>query len=147
MDQKNSMIPVACFAPPLTDELLAEYETLIEGMPDELAETRDAMRDCLACVKAWWELPESTLPGERWRIRNTVTKKDQEYRVVPLEDEHISALYDVTPWMRELAAMEPLFDALPLSPPALRDAAHHLLWHAKEVSLDREPLTADKLGV
>ncbi len=30
---------------------------------------------------------------------------------------------------------------------ALRDAAHHLLWHAVELCNDREPITSDKLGI
>lgn len=30
---------------------------------------------------------------------------------------------------------------------ALRDMAYHLLWHANEITNDREPITQDKLGV
>lgn len=144
-DQSNK-IPVACFAPPLTDELLARYEALIADLKDpQQAELHDAMQTCLACVKAWWELPESTKKGKKWAIKNGATGEDLEYREVPLEEAHVKQLWDVTPYMRELQALEPLFDALPLSPPELRNAAFHLLWHAKEITLDREPLTQDKL--
>ncbi len=146
MTQSNT-IPVACFAPPLSDETLAQYAALIGGLPAERAELADALRQCLACVQAWWALPESSLRGKRWQLRNTATGQDVEYLETPLEAAHIQALWDVTPWMRELLAIEPLFDAIPLGEKQLRDAAFHLLWHAKEITLDREPLTKDKLGV
>lgn len=140
----NPTIPVACFAPPLTDELLANYETLVATLPAERAELKDAMQQCLACVKAWWELPASTrTDGETFDIRHRGEKR--KYTVTPLESEQVQRLWDVTPWMRELVAIEPLFDALPLAEKELRDAACHLLWHAKEITLDREPLTSDKL--
>lgn len=41
------------------------------------------------------------------------------------------------------------YEGLPypkLEPTPLRDAAHHLLWFARELTRDREPLTNDKLG-
>jgi hypothetical protein len=61
--------------------------------------------------------------------------------------------------MHECQAYRKLFEALPTgrqnadgSGPIvdqaacdLRNAAFHLLWHAMEITLDREPLTNDKL--
>jgi hypothetical protein len=137
-------IPVACLAPPLADETLDRYEALLN---ETSSEVRDALEQCLACVRAWWELPESSRRGERWLTSRVNAAGDGyddiEIEVAPLERARVEELWDVTPWPRELQAMKPLFETLP--PGELRDAAHHLLWHAIEIALDREPLTMDKL--
>ena len=66
----------------------------------------------------------------------------------PLSQSLIETLWDVTPWMRELDLLstpraDGLFDGLPSG--ELRDMAFHLLWHVKEITLDREPMTRDKV--
>lgn len=138
-------LPVACFAPPLTDALLARYKAVVEHSPMS-AEVRDAMASCLRCVEAWWELPESGRRGDLWK---TVHRgKEVEFEVKPLEKEHVAALDAVTPWPRELDTLstpkaDGLFDSLEGE---VRDVAFHLLWHAKEIALDREPVTQDKLA-
>jgi hypothetical protein len=118
-------------------------------------------------------LPESTKRATQWKIRHR--GKDREFPVTPLEEGHIKSLWALVPWDYECRAMAELFEALPpgtrevetlLDPPAgstkgpskatrnevtdpaayeLRNAAFHLLWHAMELTRDREPLTADKL--
>lgn len=137
--QFKDKIPVACFAPDLSDAKLTEYKTLIDAMPN--SEVKDAMQECLTCVLAWWNLSEST--------RTDVAKygilhqgREIEYQVTPLEKEHVDHLFDVTPWLRECEAMKPLFEQLTGD---VRNAAHHLLWHCIEISQDREPLTVSKL--
>ncbi|HVE25811.1 MAG TPA: hypothetical protein VNC22_10415 [Sporichthya sp.] len=154
------VIPTACFAPPLDDGSLARYRSLAEGVGDP--EARDWMLRLLECVERWWELPESTRPPKRvWEHLVARTPREGEaprprgeqpdrvtFDEVPLEEEHIKELFDLVPWMRELNALstpqgDGPFDALPNGP--ARDAAFHLLWHAKELTLDREPLTLDKL--
>lgn len=132
-------IPVACFAPPLNDALLARYETHIAAVDDD--ELRDCLRTLYRCVAAWWQLPDSTRPAKRWEFDRGKTLGEE----VPLEDEHVEALWEVTPWMRELLAMEPLLDAIPVAQPDLRNMAFHLLWHCKEITLDREPMTTERL--
>lgn len=138
-------IPVACFAPPLTDELLAAYRAIITHVAN--GEIRDAMDACLKCVEAWWALPESTRQDvERWATLHKGAEKT--YTVTPLEEAHIASLFDVTPWMRELdtlsnSAGTGLFDGIPAGD--VRNAAFHLLWYAKEITLDREPVTQDCL--
>jgi hypothetical protein len=139
-------IPVACFAPPLTDETLERYAELAEA---EGGETGAIMAELLACVRAWWELPESTrTDGDRWTFQQGTGGPAVTVAEVPLEEGQVKELWDVTPWMRELNTLStekgagPL-DSLPLG--ELRDAAFHLLWHCKEITLDREPLTQDKL--
>lgn len=142
MERKG--FPVACFAPPLTDDMLAQYRALAEGLPDARGELRDALRECLAAVELWWQLPESErTDGPRFDIRHQGAERT--YAVTPLEEEHRRKLYDLIPWPREIDGMQRTFDEIPVSEKAIRDAAFHLLWHVKELNLDREPLTADKL--
>ena len=141
----SNALPVACFAPPLTDDQLAEYETRIAAVPP--GELREALDRLLACVAAWWKLPESKRRAENVQTINH-KGRDVRFGVTPMEADHVQQLWDVTPWMRELDALstprdDGLFDALQGE---LRNAAFHLLWHAKEITLDREPMTLDKLG-
>lgn len=141
MVEKARMMPVACFAPPLTDAKIAEYQEMIDGCDNP--NVKRAMQDCMTCVKAWWELPESQ--------RKDVTKfsilhkgKRTEFAETPLEQEHVDQLWDVTPWDAECDGMDQLFDKLPVDS-ELRNAAYHLLWFCQELTRDREPLTRDRL--
>jgi hypothetical protein len=147
----TNKLPVACFAPPLTDELLAGYHELVDAL--DPSPVRDALTELLVCVDAWWELPVSTRSDvERLKIRHQGTLIN--VVITPLEAEQITALYDVTPWDYELDALSNpapsqggkpgLFDDLPEGD--LRNAAFHLLWYAREITRDREPLTAETLG-
>lgn len=122
------------FAPPLSDEQLAAYKALAESTAGPVG---DAMRTLLKCCLNWWNLPEST----------TVSKLHSSGRgqIVPLDEPIKAALYDDIPWDHELAAIQSLFDGIPAGHKALRDAAFHCLWVVKELNLDREPITADKL--
>lgn len=166
----SNKLPVACFAPPLTVELLTQYQAMIEDLGDEQREVREALEGCLRCVKLWWDLPESERKdGKKFLIEHR--GQTTEYEAVPLEAAHVQALWNVTPWPRELEPIKQLFATIdadaarrngdlvaawqdaggkgprpPLESTALRDAAHHLLWHVHELALDREPLTIDKLG-
>jgi hypothetical protein len=139
-------IPRACYAPPINDTKLADYTALIAAMP--ASPVKDSLQKLLACVKAWFALPDSTRTDGATidHIHNgqPITVKE-----VPFTQELIDQLWDVTPWMHELAGLstttdDGLFDLL--SGP-VRDCAFHLLWHVKEITLDREPITLDKLGV
>ena len=138
-------IPRACYAPPITAQKLSDYEALIAAMP--VSPVKESLQKLLACVNAWFVLPDSPrTDGELVNhIHNgqLVTVKE-----VPFTQELIEQLWDVTPWMHELAGLsttndDGLFDSL--SGP-IRDAAFHLLWHVKEITLDREPMTLDKLS-
>lgn len=139
-----NQIPVACLAPPLTDQKLAAYKKLISAQP--AGEVRDALETLLKCVEAWWALPESKgEPAGRWQVRHkgkTLAVPERK-----LDPEHVQALDAVTPWMRELDLLSNnrdtgLFDGLKGE---LRNAAFHLLWFAREITLDREPMTQDSL--
>lgn len=120
------------FAPPLTDELLAAYHALALEAGEEI---RDAMLKLHACAAQWWELPESTGDGK--------PHPSGRGYIVALDAPIATALWEAIPWTRELDMFGALFDTLPTG--RLRNAAFHLLWFAKELDLDREPLTSDKL--
>ncbi len=139
---QTNKIPVACLAPALSDEKIAAYHAIIAGLP--VSPIKDAMASCLAAVKAWWALPESTRRGDRYET--THQGKAKSFDVTPLESEHVKTLHDHVPWMYELEAMKLIFEAIPNdTQKELRDAAHHLLWHAIELCNDHEPTTQDKL--
>lgn len=138
-----SHLPVACFAPPMSDELFASYEAEISSLSN--VEIKEALTTCLACVKAWWAAPDSTEEGVKWDI--THQGKAHSFKEIPLSEDLIKALWDTTPWPSELKRFSNemgtgLFDTLSGK---IRDIAFHLLWHCNELSIDREPLTVDKL--
>lgn len=126
------------FAPPLSDELLKKYETMIEALPAR-SQVKDAMQRLLDCCAKWWDLPDPQGTDTRPHASGVGT-------IVDLHEHHAEVLWDHIPWTEELNGMSKLFDGIDNdSQRELRDAAHHLLWHVKELDLDREPLTADKL--
>lgn len=135
----TTQLPVACFAPPLTDALLARYETVIAALP--ASPVGDAMRACLAPVKVWWDLPESKADPDKPRLKILHRGRDVSVVIRDLEPGIAAALFDAIPWGYELEGIERLFDAIPAAQKELRDAAFHLLWYAKELNLDREPVT------
>jgi hypothetical protein len=88
------------FAPPLSDEKLAQYRTLIEAMPESPA--KDTGLLVLACCEKWWELPASKSAGSPHPIGvGTIVNLDE-----PLKKE----LWDYIPWTHDLNAMVSLFD-------------------------------------
>ena len=155
------LIPVACFSKPLTDEKLATYRKIVADQP--AGPVRDAMEKCLACVEAWYVLPVSTEPPtkDQW-----ATSDGKTYRITPLESGQIASLDATTPWSYELEGMKELLMALPsgkgeevAATPTrhaytpvvdqvafyLKACAIDLLWHAMEITRDREPITQDVL--
>ncbi len=142
----SPQFPTACFAPPLTEGKLASYRKLIESIGPDQRELKDVLQQLLHCVEVWWELPESKRADVRnWNLRH----KGKAIQIAerPLEQEHVEKLWDVTPWMRELDTLSTpeangILDSLTGE---LRNAAFHLLWFCKELTLDREPLTQDVL--
>lgn len=161
----SNHIPVACFAQPLTEDKLSEYEDILNSL--EHSPIKDAMRACLECVKAWWEIPvsenDATIPLNILHKGKTVS-----YNVVPLEKEQVDKLDETTPWMHELLSYKDLFLSLPhgtietqkvidgsvrsvcevvdQKAHNLKNAATHLLWYAIEICHDREPLTNEVLN-
>lgn len=125
------------FAPPLTEEKFDAYADIINGL--DPSPVKDAMNVLFKCCSEWWDLPESTGEArEHGSGIGSIVDLDEPVRVKL--DEHI-------PWAHELDAMARLFDSIdPVRQKELRDAAHLLLWHVRELDLGREPITADKLA-
>lgn len=142
---ESKTIPVGCFAPPLSDKTLAEYKELIKEADGEI---KDELEKLLTCVSAWWHLPEPKKTGREPRLALLHRGEEMEVPIIPMDPAHVEKLDPVTPYMRELNTLSNeagtgLFDRLRAGP--LRECAFHLLWFAKEITLDREPLTQDKL--
>jgi hypothetical protein len=136
MQRPQAKLPGGSFAPPLSDDRIAEYELLAEEASPEV---KDAMQTLLKCVKHWWDLPESSQAGAK-------PHPSGRGRIVSLDEPIAKALWDDIPWTRELKSMGELFDGISAETQReLRNAAFHLLWHAVELDLDREPITADKV--
>jgi hypothetical protein len=89
------------FAPPLTDELLADYRRRIDALPLRTP-LRDALELLYACALAWWNVPESTAPAKRHRVGIG--------KMQPLDRATIDQLWDTTPYAEECQALEPLLE-------------------------------------
>lgn len=127
------------FAPPIDEAKMASYEALANTAEPRV---KDSMLSLLKMVKAWWDLPESTKEGQPHLALPLRAA------VVPLEDQHIADLDALVPWPDELKLLSNaeetgVFDKLTGD---LRNAAFHLLWFAGELTLDREPISMDKLA-
>lgn len=120
------------FAPPITKEILERYKSLAAAADDDAI--ADSMHELVEMVRLFQETPASTLEGTPHDSgRGTVT---------PLETAEITRIWDAVPWPHECDAMGQLFEQLTGE---TRDAAYHLLWFARELCLDREPITTDRL--
>jgi hypothetical protein len=131
----------ACFAPTITREKLARYETLVEDAPARVA---DYMSQLIDMVKLFYETPTSSHAPRMIPVR--LGTKHEEVPAVKLEDEEIERIWDAVPWMDELDVMGKQFDTLSAENEAdreLRNAAFHLLWYGRELTLDREPMTKE----
>lgn len=123
------------FAPPLTAEKLAAYRTLAETAEPE---AKDAMQKLLLMAETFQMTGESKLGG--------TPHPSGRGTVVPLEEAEKERIFDVVPWEKELRMYGQVFETISHEThPDLRNAAFHLLWYGKELCLDREPITNDKL--
>lgn len=124
------------FAPPLSDDLIASHKLTIEALPE--SPTKDALVICHNCVAKWWDLPDSSGSGKPHISGRGL--------IVDLDKSIAEALWETIPWEKELEMFQQLFDEIDAgSQKELRNLAFHLLWHVKELNLDREPMTNDKL--
>ena len=124
------------FAPELTEPTLARYADLVRTT-DPASVIGDYLRQLMKVVNAWWALPESTGPaGEKHASGRGVLQ--------PLDETIKSELWELIPWAGEINAIQAELDNLPSG--ELRDAAFHLLWYVKELDLDREPLTLERVS-
>lgn len=123
------------FAPPLTAAKVAEYRELAETATPQV---RGEMLKLCDMADLFHETPASKAKG--------TPHASGKGTVVPLHADEVKRIWDAVPWKDEITGyLAPLFDTIPASQKPLRDAAHHLLWLAGELTLDREPITNDKL--
>lgn len=121
------------FAPPIDDTKLAAYKQLIDQL-DPLTPCGGYARDLVRMFETFQQTPASTLPGKPHPCGRG--------EIVPLEEGEVSRMWDLVPWSEECDTMGKAFDTLT---GGVRDACFHLLWYARELTLDREPITTDKL--
>lgn len=141
------LVAVACIAPEFTDELLAKYKDMIDLL-DPRSQVRDILEKLFRCAMEWWNYREST---EKSVVRATGTDitRGPNVRLQMLDEEAKNQFFDFVPWMDELNAYGEVLDR-EFPHPAReteRNAAFHLLWLAKELCLDREPITKDRIVV
>jgi hypothetical protein len=84
------------FAPPLSDEKLADYKARVAAMP--ASPIKDALAGLLKCCGVWWDLPEPQ--GTR-----TWDHPSGKGTVVTLQDDHKATLDPHIPWDHELDAL------------------------------------------
>jgi hypothetical protein len=141
---KIDKFPTVCFAPPLSDGKIADYEIIVSKLKNEDPQLHGAMQSLLDCVKQWWALPDSKRSdGDKFRLKHQ--GKDITVHFAPLEEDHQKKLFDAIPWDYELDAIQGLFDRIPAENKKVRDCAFHLLWFTRELCRDVEPVTQDKL--
>lgn len=133
------------FAPPLDEAKLASFDTIADSQGGPVG---DAMKRLITMLKKFWETPRSPLPGSGHPSGAGM--------IIPLEDAEIERIWDHVPWMNAEQRIAKgkigdddcdqygvLFGTLPQG--EVRNAAFHLLWYARELAADREPITNDLL--
>lgn len=93
------------FAPPLTDELLAQYDVLVSAL-DSREQTTDIIKQLLACVRAWWNEPDSTGGGKPHPVFGKAVA------MIDLDGDIAARLWEAIPWREELESWAPLLDKL-----------------------------------
>lgn len=122
-----------CFAPELAPEKVSGYRQLSAGVEDK--QIAQYMGDLCDMLDLFFQTPESTLGGSKHPIAGIV---------VPLEDAEIQRIWNKVPWPEECDLIGKAFDRLPSGD--VRNAAYHLLWYARELAKDREPMTKERAG-
>lgn len=133
---KNPVRFGGSFAPPIDEAKLDRYRLLAGTVVDPMV--AGYMRDLCDMVAVFRETPESKRRG--------TPHPSGRGTIVPLETDEIARIDWCVPWSRECDVMGEAFDRLdPVGDKETRDAAFHLLWFARELTLDREPITTDRL--
>lgn len=134
------------FAPPIDAELLSSYRKIAAGLPD--SPVADGIRKLCDMVETFQQTPASPLQGTPHPVGRVRTPAGiiGVPMIVPLEESEVKRIWDAVPWEHEIDALGKVFDSIPNeTDKPTRDAAFHLLWFARELSLDREPMTTDRL--
>lgn len=121
------------FAPPISADTLSSYKGVAGSASPQV---KEVMLKLCQMVEVFSQTPASTLPGAK-HPSGTGT-------IVPLAEAEKERIWNMIPWDYECDAYQNLFDQIPTDSP-VRNPAFHLLWFAKELCMDREPLTKDRL--
>ena len=130
------------FAPPLTNEKLQEYSELADNAPGSI---KEKMKNLIEMVLVFRETPDSKNEGRPHPSGRGF--------IIPLEQKEIERIWDYVPWnddgedhINECNMIGELFEKIDRATNReLRNAAFHLLWFARELAMDREPITSDKI--
>lgn len=143
---------------------LAPYLSEI-GDSDFVGKIQWTAGELLKMVRKFQETGQSKEPAkEHLALKGKVRKDGTPVNaavLIPLEKEEIKRIWDFVPWDYEIDSYAQLFEKLPtgsveegqksrvLDPKAkeLRTACFHLLWYARELYLDREPVTREMVGL
>jgi hypothetical protein len=128
------------FAPALDDKKLAEYRKLADKASPAVGE---AMKSLIKMMETFHSRPKAK---DAAKATNSRPHPSGMGMITGLPDEEVKRIWDVVPWQHEVDMYKQLFESIPAdSEKAIRDAAFHLVWVAQELTIDREPLTADNL--
>jgi hypothetical protein len=122
------------FAPPLTKKEIEEYRKVAENARPQIKGIVNQLADL---AELFQQTPRSKKKG--------TAHPSGTGQIVKLEEEEVKRIDQAVPWDYELEAMQKVLDTIEGRDKELRKAAFHLLWYAKELNLDREPLTNDRL--
>ncbi len=126
---------VGTFAPVITPELLSTYRTIVEEQAPK--EIRQELLNLCQMMEVFQETPESQEPKEPHPTNTGFVQR--------LSEAEIRRIDSFVPWDWEIKALARQCRDLPPKS-ATRKAAYHLLWYARELTLDREPCTRNKLS-
>lgn len=137
MENQNQAVRFGgSFAPPIDAQKLAHYRDLSMQVNDP--PTMESMVELCDMVELFQQTPPSTRPGKPHPSGRGV--------ITPLGEGEVDRIWDAVPWPDELDLMSARFEKLdPVSQRDIRNAAFHLLWYGRELCLDREPITTDRL--
>jgi hypothetical protein len=124
------------FAPPIDAAAVSRYRALADHAGNPA--TTEYMRKLCDMVDLFHATPASKRPGKPHPSGRGV--------ITPLEAAEVDRIFEAVPWPHELDMMGVVFEQLdPISQRDVRNAAFHLLWYGRELCLDREPITTDRL--
>jgi hypothetical protein len=130
------------FAPPLDAKKLERYRELAES-------AEPAVKDAMLSLCGMAESFHAAKPPKAPKAPS-VPHPSGVGLITPLPQSEVERLWDDVPWPHECDAIQGLFDRLPVGAKGSeendrRNAAFHLLWYARELTMDRTPLTSDRL--
>lgn len=127
----------ACIADAITLDKLNVYRDLLKkALSPRLYEYAYKL---LSMVERFLETPESSQPLQKIRV-----DLGTELAALPakaLDPEEYERMFDYVPWEDEIEMMSQAFEALPTGD--VRNACFHLIWYARELTRDREPMTKE----